>query len=103
MRHVTVTIEIPDHIEEITGETIPEIKFTVMSQGVDADVIVPLLLSAAEGQAQAALLEQFRGADPMEQQDTIDALAMLNARLKVVDTVMHLPMRPLESSTYSEM
>lgn len=93
-RSLQLTIEIPDDVTEITVENLPRIEFVVNAEGVDADAFVPLLLVVAEIHLQGEMREALSEQNPLEPPVLITAAAIMNARLRLVDEAMHLPMRP---------
>lgn len=101
MRSLTYSFEVPDDVDTVE-EALGEGKHTILAEGFERGNAAVLLLSAAEGMIRAQVERELRESDPLEAHDTVVAMAFLNARLQVIDVLMHLEPRPLDA-TFSEM
>lgn len=86
-RTLTVTLTMPDDMDEDLGG----MSIVAEAVGVDSELAPVFLLAAAEAMMRSQIRSDMEKQNPMATGDLLDALAMLNGRLKVVDEVMHLP------------
>lgn len=86
-RILTLTITIPESSEDV----LDGVSASLDAQGVSEENVVPLLLHLAECFAQQEIRDNLERSHPLTSSDQLDAIAFLNSRLRVVDTIMHLP------------
>lgn len=86
---VTMTINVPERED---GQALPEFSFN--GNGVDTDDMLQLLVAGAEGFARLMVQADLEKEAPFSNPEFVEATAALNARLLLIDTVMHLPMGP---------
>lgn len=89
-RTLTLTITIPEDMDDDLGG----LGIMLESSGVSSDVAAPLIIAAAEATMRSEIRDDLERGNPMATADVLDAMAFLNARLKAVDTLMHLPEAP---------
>lgn len=95
-RTVTLTITIPEDIDEDLGG----LGVFLDASGVDPETVPPLVLAAVEATRRAQLAEAFTQTNPMATGDIIQGMAALNARLSLIDMLMHLPMTGGEVASF---
>lgn len=86
-RTLTLSITTPEE----TGDDLAGMTMNVETHGVNEEIAPVLILAAAEALMRAEIRDDMAFQNPMTTGDVLDAMAFLNARLKAVDAVMHLP------------
>lgn len=86
-RTLTLTITIPEDMDDDLGG----LGIMLESSGVSSDAAAPLIIAAAEATMRSKIRDELERGNPMTTGDVLDAMAFLNARLKAVDAIMHLP------------
>lgn len=87
-RKITMTITVPEDVDDDFGG----IGIMLESEGVPREVGTVLILGAVEAIMRGDIAEEQQQKLPLATQDYIQAIAATSARLKLVDTIMHLPM-----------
>jgi hypothetical protein len=83
LRTIDVVITLPDTADEA-------INYTIL--GVDdPDLRLRMLLLVAETSYRQALIDRARESDPMLNESIVRRVAFMEARLRAVDELMHLP------------
>ena len=86
-RTLTLSITTPEE----TGDDLAGMTMNVETHGVNEEIAPVLILAAAEALMRAEIRDDMAFQNPMTTGDVLDAMAFLNARLKAVDAIMHLP------------
>lgn len=89
-RTIVQTITIPEDYG--TPECTEPINFMLSAEGVPQEYLVPILLQGAEAYQRQVYLDEYEEEMPMGNKDFIDSAAAMNARLRIIDNIMHLPM-----------
>lgn len=85
----TVNLSITLHEDE--NGTPEGMSFNTESHGVDGGGVVTLLVQAVIATQQQIFADEFEKAYPLGDREMLTALAQLNARLRVMDEVVHQP------------
>lgn len=89
-RVIQVRIELPeDATDDVTS--IVGMEVSLSADNINPEAIPALILKAAEFLVQGRLTEQYATSMPMLQGDMLDSIAASEARLAIIDTIMHLP------------
>lgn len=92
---ISIEIEIPSGMDSISLDNLAGVEFGVILDGVPPEGAVPLILIVAESLTQKLVADHLQGENPLEPPALVEAATLLNARLRVVDEMLHLPMKPL--------
>lgn len=98
-RTLTLTITIPEDMDDNLGG----MGMSAESHGIDRDIAPILLLAAAETMIRVEIRQELEQQNPMTTGDVLDAMSFLNARLKAVDAIMHLPETAGADAAYLEL
>lgn len=98
-RTLTLTITIPEDMDDNLGG----MGMSTESHGIDRDIAPILLLAAAETMIRVEIRQELEQQNPMTTGDVLDAMSFLNARLKAVDAIMHLPETAGADAAYLEL
>lgn len=87
-RLVVLTLEIPDSDEDLSSEAF---SLGLRADGVDQDLVVPLLLAGVESLQRHIIRDSMEESNPLGNAEIMDTMANADARLTIVDMLMHLP------------
>lgn len=88
-RFVEMRIELPDGDEDRV--TLAGMEVTAASEEIDPEAIPAVLLKGIEMMVQGRITEALTTSRPMLSEEIVDNLSASEARLTIVDMLLHLP------------
>lgn len=98
-RTIILSISIPPDM----GEDLAGMSMSLESKGVPHELAATFILAAGEVMFRTQMQSELSDNNPLASGDVIVAAAALNARLAVVDAIMHLPMGGQPASAMIDM
>lgn len=90
-RSLTLIITIDEDSVEEDGFNTDGIVSSMESQGIPPEVATTLLLISVYGRVSMEMRREIEQAVPLQSEEVTGAVAALNARLRMIDEIMHLP------------
>lgn len=79
---------------ETDGDELRPLTSTIMADGMDSEHAVTLILMAVEGVIRASIMDTVREAAPLLNEELLDEMCLMNAKLAMIDEIMHMQMPP---------